>query len=238
MQEIEKPQGNDIKIIPKSKGMVWLENYWYHYKWHTIVVSFFALLFLFIFIQCQNTRPNDTVVTYCGPINFLSEEKTEGVRDVFQHVMPEDFDGNGDKYVEFVRYQVYSEQELQADLEQNDGHSSINLAYNNQQVKAFNDFMMTGESSVYLLSPYMYEYILPRGNLQKLSEVLEHIPSSAYDEYAVRLGDTPLYAQESALQILPEDTLVCLTVPYAIGSSSNAETYSNSVAMFCALVAE
>ena len=140
--------------------------------------------------------------------------------------------------MEFVRYQVYSEQEITEDKSENGGQSVINLAYNSQQIKAFNDFMMTGESSVYFLSPYIYEYILPRGNLQKLSDVLDQKPSFTYDEYAVRLGDTAMYAREPALQLLSPDTLICLARPYALGSSANADTYANSVAMFCALIAE
>ena len=31
-------------VIPKGKGVVWFENFWYHYKWITIA----ALVGLFI----------------------------------------------------------------------------------------------------------------------------------------------------------------------------------------------
>ena len=124
-----------------------------------------------------------------------------------------------------------------ADKEANDGKGTINLAYNNDQLRQFNEFMMTGESSVYLLSPYVYSYVKPRGNLMKLSDILgENAAVIAYDEYAVRLGDTPLYAGEAALQLLSPDTLLCMTVPYAVGSSSDPDTYANSKAMFAALV--
>ena len=107
MQDMPKPEGGDIRLDENNRFLKWLDNYWYHYKWHTLIAGFFAMLFIFMFVQCHTDRRGDTVVTYCGTFGFLAAE-TEGVRDVFNRVMPEDFDGNGDKYAEFVRYQVFS----------------------------------------------------------------------------------------------------------------------------------
>jgi hypothetical protein len=41
---------------------------------------------------------------------------------------------------------------------------------------------------------------------------------------------------EPALRKLPEDTLICMTAPFPIGSSSDPETYADSLAMFRAIV--
>ena len=123
-----------------------------------------------------------------------------------------------------------------ADKEANDGEGSVNLAYNAQQLELFNDFMMTGECAVYLLSPYIYEYITPRGNLKKLSDVMGSTPDYAYDDYAVRLGDTAIYRETPALQLLSPDTLVCLTVPYAMGRSSSKTHYAQAMETFIAIV--
>lgn len=238
MHEMQKPKGEDIRLDESNRFLRWLDNYWYHYKWHTLIVCFFVFLLIVMLAQCHMNRKNDTIVAYCGTFGFLAAE-TESVRDVFNRVMPDDFDGNGEKYTEFVRYQVFSEEELIADKDANDGKGTVNLAYNTDQLRQFNEFMRTGECSVYLVSPYIYEYISSRGYLMKLSDVFDGaLPTAAYDDYAVRLGDTAIYAEEAALQLLPPDTLICLTVPYAIGSSSDPVSYANSKAMFVAIVGD
>ncbi|MBO5897694.1 MAG: hypothetical protein J6R04_01655 [Clostridia bacterium] len=235
MQDMQKPEGGDIRLDEKSAFLRWLDNFWYHHKWHTFFGAFILLLLLVMLMQCRNENGNDLVVTYCGPFGFLTAE-SEGARDALNEAMPQDYDGNGEKYVEFVRYQVYSEEEMIADKEANDGEGTVNVSYNAHQLELFNDFMMTGECSIYLLSPYIYDYIQPRGNLKKLAEVMDAVPEHAYDEYAIRLSETALYQNTPALQLLSPDTLVCLTVPYALGRSSNESYYAQSVETFLAIV--
>lgn len=233
----QKLDGNDIDFTSQSKFLRWWDNYWYHYKWHTLIAGFFIFLVLFLGLgQLKSPKP-DTVVTYCGPFSFTSAE-TEALRDTLGRIMPKDFDENGDKYTEIVRYQVYSEQEMEAEREQLGETGTINLSYNAKQLSDFNSFMSFGESSIYFLSEYMYDYVKANkgGVLKPLSDVLGEVPAGAYDEYAVRLKDTAFYQFEPALHVFPEDTLVCMTAPYQMGSSSDENTYANSIAMFRAIV--
>jgi hypothetical protein len=230
-----KPDGNDIDFISESKFLRWWDNYWYHYKWHTIIAAFVIFLIVFIVGQQASDPKQDIIVTYCGPMSFLSAE-TEDLREAMNRIMPEDFDENGEKYAEIVRYAVYSEAELEADRLAHDGQGTVNLAFNAKQMTDFNTFMSFGECSVYLLSEYMYEYVKPRGALKPLADALGETPEGAHDEYSVYLKDTPYYALEPALQRLPEDTLVCITAPYDLGNSSDPEYYARSLAMLRAIV--
>jgi len=127
---------------------------------------------------------------------------------------------------------------LLADKEANDGIGTVNLAYNAKQLSDFNSFLSFGECSVYILSEDMYEYVKTYKSelLKPLADILGQTPANAYDEYAIRLKDTPYYAMEPSLQKLPADTLICMTAPYHIGSSSDPETYADSLAMFRAIV--
>lgn len=232
-----KPNGDEIDFTSESKLLKWWDNYWYHYKWHTLIGAFIIILTIFIVSQQVNDPKQDTMIAYCGSYGFLAEE-TEDLREALNRIMPEDFDGNGEKYTEIVRYQFYSEKELQADKDANDGMGTVNLAFNAKQLSDFNSFMSFGECSVYLLSEEMYLYVKANKSelLKPLADILGEAPAKAYDEYAIRLKDTPYYAMEPALRVLPEDTLICMTAPYHIGSSSDPETYANSTAMFSAIV--
>lgn len=230
-----KPDGNEIDFTSESKFLRWWDNYWYHYKWHTIVAAFVILLVVFVFGQMAGDPQKDIVLTYCGPKTFLTED-TEELRECFNRIMPEDFDGNGEKYAEVVRYNVFSPEEIEADRLPNGGQGTINPAYNAKQMTDFDTFMSFGECSVFLLSEHMYEYVKPRGALRPLADALGETPANAHDEYSIYLKDTPRYALEPALQKLPEDTLVCIAAPYDLGNSADPEYYARSIAMLRALV--
>ena len=72
--------------------------------------------------------------------------------------------------------------------------------------------------------------------VQKLTDIVGIVPDGAVDEYGVRLGDTEIYKYYQVLQVLPEDTIVCLLYPYVYGQSSNEEFYQNTKEMFKAIV--
>ena len=47
----------------RPKGLrAWLENYWYHYKWATIISAFLIAVFIFTFIQFITRESPDYVV--------------------------------------------------------------------------------------------------------------------------------------------------------------------------------
>jgi len=35
------------EIVVENRFLRWLDNFWYHYKWHTIIISFFVIMALF-----------------------------------------------------------------------------------------------------------------------------------------------------------------------------------------------
>lgn len=237
MQQEPKITGGDIRLDEDNKFLKWLDNYWYHYKWHTIIIGFFALMILFTLRQCANDATHDTVVAYCGPTEFMSEQ-TEGMRDALEAVLPEDFDGDGQKYVEIVRYLYYSEQEIEAKKELYDDQWTIAPAYVNQQLADFRDFVhlsiAANECSIYFISPSVYAFFTTNP-FRPLADVLDTVPNSAHDAHTVRLGDTALYKNDIRLQqILPADTLVCLLA----SNRPNDQDYQNSIAAFRAIVAE
>ncbi|MCQ2386413.1 MAG: hypothetical protein MJ078_07060, partial [Clostridia bacterium] len=104
------------------------------------------------------------------------------------------------------------------------------------QFSNFNQFVTTGESSIFFCSPYIYGVLSERGCLAKLKDVLGHEVDSSADGYGVALKDTALYLDEPVLAFLPEDTVVCMMVPFAWGSSAKEEYYANAKEMFRTIV--
>ncbi|HOA85077.1 MAG TPA: hypothetical protein PKN17_03525, partial [Bacillota bacterium] len=104
------------------------------------------------------------------------------------------------------------------------------------QYESYSNLILAGESSVYLVDPWLYDNLREQGRVRKLTDVLGTLPDAAIDEYGVRLGDTDIYSYYKVLQLLPEDTVICLLKPGLIGSSSREENYQRSVEMFSAIV--
>ena len=51
----------------------WLENYWYHYKWHTLIVAFFVIMLTVMGVQMCSREDNDIYIIYAGP-ELISDE--------------------------------------------------------------------------------------------------------------------------------------------------------------------
>lgn len=233
---MDKISAGDIK--EKSGFLKWFDNFWYHNK-ITVVVSVFLIFIIVIctFQMCAK-EDEDVIVLYGGPYLMTSSER-EGIRSVLNYVMPDDFDGDGSNYTELVTYHICSEEQLDAlESEVHDDGDTVRVDrnYYANEYNNYSNMLLTGEYSLYLIDPWLYESLVKNQRVQKLVDVIGNVPAGAVDEYGVRLGDTEIYKYYQVLQVLPEDTVVCLLYPYIYGQSSNEEFYQNSIEMFKAIV--
>ena len=227
------------EIVVQSRFAKWWDNYWYHYKWHTIVVAFFLFVGLVCFWQCSSSVSGDLTFTYCGNYTLTQEERLK-INDVFEAISPKKEDGNR-LTIALNDFSVYDEEELKSRYTDEEG-KLVAVAYNNAKkvntdhLSTFGTYVMTGESALWLVSEYVFE----QRNLDEvavpLSELFETIPESAVNDYALRLGDTELYQYYDALKVLPEDTLIVLPRKYVWGESSNEDSYADFRAMYYAIV--
>ncbi len=238
-----KKQRTDSKeytegIAVRGGFLGWLDNFWYHYKWITLGVAFFVIVALICTVQMCNKEENDLVLVYAGPTQ-LSIAESQDVCNVFEAVCPEDFDKSGKVSVALSAYCVMSEEQIkdaQAQTHASGDAVYIDKSYNSEQYDTYYSYITTGESSVLLLDPWLYESLAAGGRLASLSDTLGYVPEGAYGEYGVRLGDTALYGEYGVIQKLPEDTVICLLKPYVMGKSSKEKYYAREEQMFEALV--
>ncbi len=228
------------EIVIQNRLIRWLDNYWYHYKWPTIVVAFFLFVGIVCFTQCATKEPGDVTVSYAGGYTMTAEQHAKVV-EIFNAIAPDAKDEKGQMSVLFSVYSVYTEDELKKAYTDEDGKLDVYSFNNAKQVSkdhlsTFGTYVMTGESAVWLVSEYVYEV----QNLQKLavplSELYETRPAGAYDDYAIRLSETALYQYYDALKILPEDTLIVMPQSYVWGASADDESYADFMKMYRAIV--
>lgn len=228
----EKPQK------PKGKLALWFENYWYYYKVHTLIGLFALFVITVCFVQCATRETGDLTVTFAGSHTFQGDER-QNFMDAINAVAPKDEESGEKLTVLLSNYSVYNEDELKklytnAETGAFDS-SAYNTAkgYNQEQLEAFGTFLKTGETPILFVN----EFVFTHQNLSEIAVSLsdlygEDIPASAYNEYAVRLGDTAFYQYYAAVQVLPADTLLVLSKPFFMGATSNEEVYARYEQLF------
>ena len=230
------------EIVVENKLFKWLDNFWYHYKWPVIVVAFFTVVSLICFVQCATKETGDVTVAFAGNYTLTGEER-ERVLDVLNSVSPEtEKDGKKTQMkVLLTDFSVYRVEELEKQYTNEKGEVDIYAFTNAKQVSSdhlttFGTYVMTGEAAVWLVSDYVYEQRNLQAVAVPLSELFEERPASAYNDYAIRLGDTELYKYYDALKVLPADTLIVMPQSYVWGASSDVEQYEEFREMYDALV--
>lgn len=216
---MDKIPANEIKV--KSKFLTWLDNYWYHNKWATIGIAFAVLVLLVCILQLCEREESDISVYYAGPDSFMEGEMQSNIESALKAVLPEDWSGDGKKFVEWASCFVLSEEDIKAYQEAarevgEDYYYDASMI--SQNVKNFQNTIMSGEYSLCFLSPYLYNMVKEADGLTPLSEIFDEIPGSAADEYGIKLSDTAFGQYYPGFSDLSDDTLICLRRTGGLGA--------------------
>ena len=221
-----------------------LENFWFYHKWHVLAVAFVAFVVLVCLLQSRENKKDDVTLMFAGPYK-LSATETAALRTALNDVMPEDFNGDGEKYAEMVMMQIFSdaqEAEIKAtpEGEMPPYLGYIDPYYNDEQVTSFDNLIMAGEYSICILDPWLYERVKGAGGFRKLSEIFGTAPEAAIDEYGVLLSDTAFAQAYPVCEIFPEGTVICLrgkgVMSALLNKKKNDAEYAESEAMFRAII--
>lgn len=121
-----------------------IENYWYHYKWHTIIIVFFIITGLVCLVQCSTKeKPDDKALLYVNQ-NLLDNAANDLSDKLGGYI--EDYNGNGE-----VLYRV-----------NNVSYNSNNLAGVNYSVtnsEKLLSALATAEYVLYIVDEHGYDYL-------------------------------------------------------------------------------
>ncbi|MBQ8311051.1 MAG: hypothetical protein IJX80_08575 [Clostridia bacterium] len=246
MENKEKEAGGEIVV--QNRFLKWLDNFWYHYKWTVIVVAFFVTVFLVCFVQCTQSKQVDIPVVFAGAYAepseeqyIWSEQEKSAIEDIFESLFHKS-GGSESREVGFLTYNVYTEEELREKATNEEGDFSITFfntlkQTNQSEISAFTNYRGTGECSIWLVSEMVYEENFhDKEGFVKISDMLGATPQNAYDEYAIRLGDTAMYRYYDALRRMPADTLIVFSKAWIMGASSNEATYEEYKTLYQAMI--
>ncbi len=204
----------------------WLDNYWYHYKWHTIIGAFFALVLTLLLVQCATKQVKEFQILYAGPVVMGQEQ--DAINDAFSSLT--------DEQVVLHSLWLYTEEQLQEVIQTPSTASA--MASNRESLYTWTQ---AGENLVYLLDPYWFHQLKEMGLLRPVAEVLGQTPDSAIDEYGIRFHDTAFAKHYStAFSALPADTILCVrTQPiyrFALGKGKEEQRYQKHMEYFSTIV--
>ena len=201
------------------------ENFWYHYKWHTIAAIFIVIVVTVCTMQMCSRTDYDVHVLYAGGKSFgktADSNEYATINDALR-IVSEDFDENGENSPLFQSFLFPTDKEdiaKYADLGmealiENDKKSFVTA--------------MTGSKEYYLcfLSPEifaMYDIMLKSGDtpLIALNEYA-HADQLTESGRGIKLAETDFY-KLPGISNLPDDTIICIrTLSPTLGDRENYE---------------
>lgn len=233
-----------------KKGRIasFFENFFYHYKWHTLIALFLIVTVTVCSVQMCNRTSYDVYIIYAGSKDIKSIKTETDVTDyakVYKSLCEAtaDFDGNGENVPSLEALYMLSSEEI-AEIEAELAEKKANgedvgelgyalLASNNQ---TFRDRMMYSEFYVCLISESLYNSYKTTAGVTIFTPLLPYVEKGTeglefLDDSAIYLKSTG-FATLPGICDLPEDTVVALRSMSAISShfdkDGNETLYSRS----------
>ncbi len=234
-----------------EKGRIgaWFENFWYHYKWHTIVVFFVLIVITICTVQMCSKEEYDIHIMYAGSYDIRGQE-SENDMSAYETIHKSlneavrDFDGNGKVKSSLEALYMLSEKERAeleeklADMKENgEGSYEINYSLLNENANTFRDRITFSDYYIFIISEPIYNtYQRTEQGTPLFSSLRDLADEGAnvkfLDDSAIYLSSTE-FGKLPGLCDLPEDTLITLRTRDAVSSVFNKEenekNYQNAV---------
>ena len=241
MEEKEKIQG-EVKL--RSPFLEKVDNFFYHYKWHTIIGLFLLAIILVCALQMCSQKEYDLEVVYAGPKSLSDKQTVLDIQNAFAEIT-EDKNGDGIKTIGVVTYWVDDTlADKESEIEDADLGYLMNNSYNNEE--AFVDEMAAGNVVICLVSPHLFHLIDDEAGFMRVTDIFPDLAEyeeevCVYDEdgdinrFGVVLSKTA-FGQKAGLSSLPEDTVLCVRKRAALkawySGKSAEEHHAFSVEVF------
>ena len=188
----------DVEEMKSSLGSK-MSNFWYFYKWQTIVGVILVIGIIVSLLQLADNTTPDAAIMYVGP-SYLTVTDKKTIGESAQTYMI-DYNDDGEKVLTLLDINVVTASgELAA------------YAYqmNAEAQKRFTTEVVAGDSLIYILEKSFYDILAEQNCLAKLSDVLDAdmIPKGS-DEYGAQVKDLPFFTQEG-FSSFPDDAYVCI----------------------------
>lgn len=190
-----------------SKFKEKLSNYWYYYKWHTLIVLFFVTVISVLVVQMMSKPKYDVKIIYAGPTIITDSVKNEVVQ-AFQQALPMDYDGNGEKKAELFDLIIMNNEQLkEANKIYNQYILNESIIKENEETLSLN--AMAGEYLLYIIDENCYDKLKNNGVFISLDS-MGYTSGARHDEFSVYLKQLDFAKFYTAFDSFPDTTLMCI----------------------------
>ena len=223
---------------PKQSFGKWLDNFWYHYKWHTIAVIFVLVVAIVCTVQLVNREEYDAVIAYAGSKDVSKKSENGDVAEIITiqtslKDIVEDVDENGEVSLSLETFFWLSAEEITAlekklaDKREEEGVvEEINYALLTSNRNTVDSLILSSEYFLWFMSDDLYEYVQGASNDSRFVDLAAMPDADSTAEFygedtcAVYLKSTEFYKMPGICD-LPEDTLI---VVRRLGIGANKPT--------------
>ena len=188
------------------------DNYWYHYKWYTLI-GIATLIFLVVCItqcasQCVKRTQSDANIAYVGSKELRGPIFLTIIND-FNAILNEGIEDDDEaKVIDFQDYFYLTPVEIENARAAGDIVDTQSLMTIRKQIDLE---IMSGSSVIYFLSAGAYrEFSQIDGMFMPIEEALGYIPESAADNYSIRLSALACREYFEGIYNFPENTVIAV----------------------------
>lgn len=177
----------------------WLENYWYHYKWATIISAFFITVAVICIVQIASKKNYNIYIRYVGD-SVITGTQYDDMTGALEKIV------SGDKKdsVNFAQVAYISDEDNPYKNEKN--------AVSRETLSS----MLVQPYYIYIMDMTAYNDYKDSGVFAPLSSIFEEdVTDISYDEYALYLSKTEFLKNAPGMEWVEEDTVIVIKiVPY------------------------
>lgn len=205
------------EIKPRGSVAGKLENFWYHYKWHTLIVLFILLVVTVCTLQMCKKESYDVYALYAGPTD-VSKISDGGIPPYSAMLsalkkMAADRDGDGAASPAFDTLFVMTNAEIDAYREAHkDDGTEPNVTKIKENLSVLEADILYGDYYVCFLSESLYNIYKTRDGVDLFVPLADYVGDADVeyvDACAVRLSSTA-FGSSPGFADLPADTVICL----------------------------
>ena len=240
MDDRNEKIGADVKMHIRTNEK--LENFWYHYKWHTIAAAFVLVVGVILTLQLCTKVNYDLHVIYAGEkiikSSSLSGDGKSEYSDLIMLLSSIGNDENNDGNVNVNLQNIYILSEKELEEKKNSITDSMQKASLESEMQENYDllynYIMYGDYYLCFLSEdifFDYESRLGASVFAPISDYAKDGGEYSYaSERGVYLSSLEIY-KTTSLSLLPADTVVCIRLPGVLGSRDDGSAYAAAEAL-------
>lgn len=232
--EPDKPdfEAGDVHLVrKKGRFAIWCENVWYHYKVPIIIALVLIVALSVCIVQCAKREPTpDYILCYAGEASLLPTKN---------NTVAADMAASAESLIESGGLRIGNG--VRIDSFQVRKGAALD-SYNKDSIQSLQNELSTPIAYLYLLSEHTFDVYTTTQGGRLVVPVAEYLPADSTveitpDGYGVYLRSTPA-ASLPGFRDLPDDTVLCLRIPYAAFSHGNSarRQFDRSEALFRAML--